>query len=322
MTIEIKNYISLFTGIGLFEVAIKEEFPDAKLEHYSEIDIYAEQTFLKNHPEATSLNLGDIETFCLQFTDESNYIVKEKMIASLPDIDLLVGGSPCQDLSVQKGKDKKGLKGKKSRLFFCFLEILRIKRPKYFILENVATMNTSEKDEITRLISEAVGYEVKPFRMDSALVSPQHRERLYWCNWPVILPEDQGIRLSRNGIPVHAWSKSVRPDGSMDERIRADGIANAITCSVNSTESVNFFPDSPDFTFLPRKVWKREDLFVNQIRPDQKLTINELEGLQMMPKDYTKGLSQNRRVKQIGNGVTVTAIKHLLQELKRGQNEM
>lgn len=315
----IKNYVSLFSGIGGIEYGLHKVFPEVDCLNYSEIDIYAEQTFLKNFPQYEGKNLGNIEQFCLTFQQSGNYTVNEARIKAMPDFDLLIGGSPCQDLSVQKGKDRQGLKGLKSRLFFCYLEILRIKRPKFFLLENVATMLNSDRDAMTALISEAYQQKIEPVLINSALLSPQNRSRYYWANWPIEQPIDSKVILERNGIPVHAWSKSVRSDGSMDERIRVNGKANTIVCSSDSTESINFFPDSSDFVFHPRKIHKREDLFCYQIRPDQKLTINEMEFLQMLPKDYTKGQIQSKRIKQIGNAVTVTVIEHIFNELKRGQ---
>lgn len=63
-------------------------------------------------------------------------------------------------------------------------------RPRYFLLENVASMKKADRDEITRIIG------VEPIMINSALVSAQNRKRLYWTNIPgVKLPEDRGILL-------------------------------------------------------------------------------------------------------------------------------
>jgi len=63
-------------------------------------------------------------------------------------------------------------------------------RPRYFLLENVASMKKADRDEITRIIG------VEPIMINSSLVSAQNRKRLYWTNIPgVKLPEDRGILL-------------------------------------------------------------------------------------------------------------------------------
>ena len=105
------------------------------------------------------------------------------------DIDLMVGGSPCQDLSIAK-KDRKGLDGERSSLFWEYVRILREVKPKYFILENVASMPKEAKETITRELG------VEPIMINAALVSAQNRKRLFWTNIPnVTLPDDKGILL-------------------------------------------------------------------------------------------------------------------------------
>lgn len=168
------KYLSTFSGIGGFELAIDLE-SDWECIGYSEIDPYAIQCYEThfNHNNLGSITEIDIEGF--------------------PDIDLLVGGSPCQDLSVAK-KNRQGLKGERSKLFFKYLEILRIKRPKYFILENVNSMPKESKAMITSLLEELYP-KVYCTMIDAALVSAQSRKRLFWTNFPVSQPEDRGIFL-------------------------------------------------------------------------------------------------------------------------------
>jgi len=96
----------------------------------------------------------------------------------LPRIDLLIGGSPCQDFS-RGNATRNGLDGVKSGLFFHYLRILKELRevnPNIkFLLENVI-MN----DEDYYIISRYMG--VEPVRINSCLVSAQLRDRLYWTN--------------------------------------------------------------------------------------------------------------------------------------------
>lgn len=89
----------------------------------------------------------------------------------------MIGGSPCQDLSIAKAGGK-GLNGEKSGLFFEYIRLLQEVKPRYFLLENVASMKKADRDEITRIIG------VEPIMINSSLVSAQNRKRLYWTNIP------------------------------------------------------------------------------------------------------------------------------------------
>lgn len=164
--------LSLFDGISCGRVALQRaNIPVAKY-YASEIDKYAIQVTQKNWPD--TIQLGD---------------VKNVWARNLPKIDLLIGGSPCQDLSIAKN-DREGLKGKRSGLFWHYVRLLRTCKPKWFLLENVASMPKEAKAIITREIG------VEPILINSALVSAQQRKRLYWTNIPNITqPEDKGIIL-------------------------------------------------------------------------------------------------------------------------------
>lgn len=166
--------LSLFDGISVAQQALKELGYD--VEYYaSEIDKYAIQITQKNHPN--TLQLGDVKNIIDYYATD------------LLPIDLLIGGSPCQDLSIAK-KNREGLKGSRSGLFWEYVRILKEVKPKYFVLENVASMPKEAKDTIT----EALG--VEPIMINASLVSAQNRKRLFWTNIPnVTLPEDRGILL-------------------------------------------------------------------------------------------------------------------------------
>lgn len=162
--------LSLFDGISCARVALdRAKIPVSK--YYSaEIDKNAIKISEKNYPDI--IRLGDV-----------------REIHSLPEpIDLLIGGSPCQDLSIAK-KDRKGLEGDRSGLFWEYVRILRELKPKWFILENVASMPKKDKDTITQELG------VEPVMFDAGLVSAQCRRRLFWTNIKFELPEDRGILL-------------------------------------------------------------------------------------------------------------------------------
>lgn len=164
--------LSLFDGISCGRVALQRaNIPVAKY-YASEIDKYAMQVTQKNWPD--TIQLGD---------------VKNVWARNLPKIDLLIGGSPCQDLSIAKA-GRKGLEGERSGLFWHYVRLLRTCKPKYFLLENVASMSKDNKQKITEVLG------VDPIMINSALVSAQQRKRLYWTNIPgTTQPADKGIML-------------------------------------------------------------------------------------------------------------------------------
>lgn len=175
--------LSLFDGCSGTQIALNNLGIKVDTYYASEIDKYAIQITQKNFPD--TVQLGDIKD------------IKGK---DLPDIDLIVGGSPCQGFSFA-GKQL-AFDDPRSALFFEFVRVLKEVKPKYFLLENVRM-----KQEFQDVISEQVSsiypecsnnglFGIEPILINSALVSAQNRNRLYWTNIPgVEQPEDIGIVL-------------------------------------------------------------------------------------------------------------------------------
>jgi DNA-cytosine methyltransferase len=169
--------LSLFDGMSCARQALKNL--DIDCEYYaSEIDKYAIAVSKYQHPDI--IHVGDAKS------------VKGEDYA---DLDLLIGGSPCQDLSIAK-RNKQGLDGSKSSLFYEYLRILKETKPKVFILENVASMKNSDKDTITKEL-QAIYPDTTVTMINGSLVTAQSRKRYFWTNIPnVTLPEDRNIVLN------------------------------------------------------------------------------------------------------------------------------
>ena len=168
-----KNILSLFDGISGAQIAL--ERAGIKYDNYyaSETDKYA-ITITQKHYLKT-IQLGNIE-----FINGSE----------LPDIWLLIGGSPCTSLSCAAGQKESGLEKGASVLFWEYVRILNEVKHKYFLLENVASMKKADREMITKIMG------VEPIMINSALVSAQQRKRLYWTNIKGIeQPEDKHIYL-------------------------------------------------------------------------------------------------------------------------------
>lgn len=176
--------LSLFDGISCGQVALERANIPVEVYYASEIDKYAIQITQKNYPN--TIQLGDVTKIDFtQFTGK---------------IDLIMGGSPCQDLSIA-GK-RAGLAGERSGLFYKFVEAIEVIKPKYFLLENNVGMPKEAYEEISRLMG------CYPIMINSALVSAQTRKRYYWTNigpqeydlfgFPTVAmpqPENKGILL-------------------------------------------------------------------------------------------------------------------------------
>jgi DNA (cytosine-5)-methyltransferase 1 len=153
---------SLFTGVGGFELGMPKEW---EFVGFSEIDKYASQVLRYRFPNIK--NYGD---------------VKKIKTEELPNFDLLTGGSPCQDLSIA-GK-RRGLAGARSSLFMEYIRILRDKKPRYFIWENVKGALSSN------------------YGFDFAVVLNEFSEAGYSLWWQVLNAKDFGVPQNRERIFV------------------------------------------------------------------------------------------------------------------------
>lgn len=194
--------LSLFDGISCARVAFEKAGIKVDAYYASEIDKHAIAVSKKNYPDI--IQLGSVVG-----------------LTPPEGIDFLIGGSPCQDLSIAK-KDRQGLDGDRSGLFWEYVRIKEECNPTYFILENVASMPKKDRDLITITLG------VQPVLFNASLVSAQCRKRLFWTNLKFDLPEDRGILLKH----------ILQPDGEVDERMVSDGKAFCLTATYQgATES-------------------------------------------------------------------------------------
>jgi DNA-methyltransferase (dcm) len=286
--------LSLFDGISGAMVALKSIGIVTKVYYASEIDKYAIKVSEKNHPEI--MRIGDVNNVVA-----SNY----------KNFDLMVWGSPCQDLSIAK-KDRKGLDGERSGLFWDALKIWKTVKPTWWLMENVASMPKEAKETI----SEELG--VEPIMINSALVTAQNRKRLYWTNIPgVTQPDDRGILLKdiiENGetdrlksycIDSNYWkgfplSEAGRKRQGQRTCIKLGTIdeSNAQWYRVYSVEG-----KSTSLNGNGGGLGANTGLY-EQNKAIRKLTPIECERLQGYPDNYTEGISNTQRYKVFGKLVS------------------
>lgn len=283
------NVLSLFDGISCGMVAL--ERAGIKVDNYyaSEIDKWAIEISKNNYPEI--VQIGDILK------------IKNKELFLLPKIDMVIGGSPCQDIS-NLSKNQEGLAGKKSGLFFEYLRILRwIKKNNnkdvLFLLENVVGKRES-RDEISKLLK------VEPIKINSALVSGQSRNRLYWTNiFGVEQPKDRKIILK--DILEKNISENIT-EGRKKWFYSPNGqrCIQKHLCTLDGIKA-------QCLTVRSEPGWNSNYISVNEgIR---KLTEIEYERLQTLPDNYTNHVPSMKRYMSIGNSWTVDVIAHIFSYL-------
>lgn len=182
------KFIDLFAGIGGFRLAFQST--GGKCVFTSEWDEFAKKTYAANFGEVP---FGDITR-----------IVKTQ----IPDHDVLCAGFPCQPFSLA-GVSKKNSLGRKhgfedetqGTLFFEIKEILRVKRPRAFMLENVKNLISHDQKRTFRIIMDALrsqlGYVVAARIVDGSNWVPQHRERIFIVGF-----DPQQIRITEDEIAI------------------------------------------------------------------------------------------------------------------------
>jgi len=324
------NVLSLFDGISCARVALGDK---VKVYYASEIDPYAIKIAKKNFPN--TIHVGDVTK------------IKKEDIKH--PIDLLVGGSPCQDLSIAT-KERKGLKGDRSKLFWEYVRLLKELQPKYFLLENVNSMSKEDRATIT----ETLG--VEPIMINASLVSAQSRKRLFWTNIKnVIQPNDREIKLKdilqegiEENIPsspfVELKSKTSTQIGYFGKENQGKrGNQGMRVYSVDkkaATSGGNYYKIGRDIgrrlnedgtraddnKSIPtqRRIELRKDdksgTLTSVLKDNlvvskdiiRKLTPVECERLQSLPDNYTEGISTTQRRKCLGNAFNVEVVKHIL----------
>ena len=256
-----------------------------------EIESNAIKISKKNYPQIE--HCGDVTT--ADFTQYHGF-------------DLLIGGSPCQSLSIVQSKTRQHLDGK-SKLFFEFVRAMEEVKPRYFLFENVASMNEESKE----VISDLLGCE--PVFIDSRFFSAQLRPRLYWTNIPFekVLPKCQLVLqdIMQADVPEKYFYNC---------DYESSGLFSPV-CAILHINGHDILKrvQSPFFkchTLTCVSGGNHQKKVMDNGRP-RKLTPLEYERLQTLPDNYTEGVSDSARYTAIGNGWTVDVISFILNGIAR-----
>lgn len=302
------NVLSLFDGMSCGQIALNRLGIEYDKYFSSEVDKFTLKITEKNYPN--TIQLGD---------------VSKVNVDELPKIDLLIGGSPCQNFTfagTRKGMSTKDnieitsleqyldLKERgfefagQSYLFWEYVRILKEIRktnPEVkFLLENVR-MEKRWKE----LISKIIG--VQPIFINSNLFSAQNRQRLYWTNIKVDeLPKENALTLkdviheTGENYPLtkkhhEAFLKSYKwKHCELDEK--------------SKPLLASYYKQPPHCPYIKSKI--SESGF-------RRMSPIECERLQTIPDNYTEGVSDTQRYKMIGNGWTIDVISHIFKNLNK-----
>lgn len=224
MKIEKLHGLDLFSGIGGFAFALRRYI---KTLCYCENDRYAQAVLLSRMAD------GQIDR--APIWDDVQTLQPE----SLPEIDIICAGFPCQDISITG--TNKGLEGKRSRLFFEIIRIARLLRPKILFLENVPALTIRGLERVSLELT-ALGYDIRWTIVSAAEVNAIHyRERIWILGHANGIYGDIPISAKKNKAPISIWNGITRHDSKPSERFlepklcrTSDGISDGMDFSNGS----------------------------------------------------------------------------------------
>lgn len=180
------NVLELFAGVGGFRVGLEKASPTFK-------------TLWSNQFEPSRKSQDAFEVYNYHFPDSENWnedittISDERFSALKGEVDLIVGGFPCQDYSVARTKkDEQGIEGKKGVLFWEIVRATKLSQPKYLLLENV--------DRLLKAPSKQRG-------RDFAIMLRAFADLGYGVDWRVINPADYGWCQRRKRVFLFVYRK-------------------------------------------------------------------------------------------------------------------
>jgi DNA (cytosine-5)-methyltransferase 1 len=303
------KFIDLFAGIGGIRLAYQKA--GGKCVFSSEYNKFAKVTYEANFGEVP---FGDIT------------VIDEK---SIPDHDILLAGFPCQPFSIAGVSKKKSLGRKhgfldetQGTLFFDIARILKEKRPKAFMLENVKNLVAHDKGRTFEVIYNSLdelGYTVHFRVLDGKHFVPQHRERIiivgfdrevFKGNDNFEFPElPKPKRIIREILEDKADSKYTLSDKlwnylqnyAAKHKAKGNGFGFGLTNldGISRTISARYYKDGSEI-LIPQE----------GINP-RRLTPRECARLQGFPDDFIIPVSDNQAYRQFGNSV-VSPLMHAI----------
>lgn len=309
------NVLSLFDGMSCGQIALKELGINVNKYYASEIDLDA--ISICNYNFKDTIQLGDIRN--ISYKD--GYIDSDYGRLYVGDIDLLIGGSPCQNLSFIG--NRKGMQTKEgvevtsldeyiylkdsgfefhgqSYLFWEYVRLKKEVNPKKFLLENVRMSN-----KWMDVFNDVMG--VDAIYINSSVVTFASRPRLYWTDivGNDFEIQDRNILLKDNIDNEQPWREVIptfyKKWGGVD-RIKkgVNWVGNdKLNCLTTKLSHTNQYLFNEDYSKM------------------RMLTIDEARRMQTIPSWYKHDvITKTAFEKCLGNGWTVDVIKHIFKQIK------
>jgi hypothetical protein len=286
------NVLSLFNGMNTGRQALENVGIKVNKYYSSEIKPYAIELTQYHFPD--TIQLGDVTKW-----REWNIDWKS--------IDLVLSGSPCQDLSAA-GK-RAGINGSKSSLFFTFVEILEhiksFNSKVLFLQENVG----SARKEDVGIMSRALG--VYPVRINSSLVTAQLRDRYYWTN----------IKTKQDGMFGDIVTDIPQPKDKamLLKDIITSGEVDRIKSRCLIERYIGAIPKSHDAIqrYLKERVEFGSYTVVKEDNLLRAFNKTEMCRLQGFPDNYCDILTTEKAGSLLGDGWTLPIIEHIFSFIKQ-----
>ena len=306
------TFIDLFAGIGGMRIAFDKA--GGRCVFSSEWNKFSQQTY--------ETNFGDIP-------DGDITEIKAK---DIPNHDILVGGFPCQPFSLAGVSSKKALGRKhgfedetQGTLFFDIVRIIKEKKPKAFLLENVKNLKSHDKGKtfkvIMKKLQEDLEYDVHVKIVDASSVVPQHRERIFIVGFrkpmdfkfpkmidkrPTLADILQKKVDEKYTLKDGTWNSLQRHKKKHQEKGNGFGF-NLVTNTkeISKTLSARYYKDGAEILIAQKK------------KNPRKLTPRECASLMGFPKSFKIEVSDNQAYRQFGNAVVVPVVKEIAKEIVR-----
>ena len=303
------TFIDLFAGIGGMRIALEKS--GGKCVFSSEWNKFSQQTY--------EANFGDVP-------DGDITEIKAK---DIPNHDILVGGFPCQPFSIAGVSSKKALGRKhgfedetQGTLFFDIVRIIREKKPRAFLLENVKNLKGHDKGNTFRVIMkklrEDLGYDVHYKIVDASNVVPQHRERIFIVGFRKPMDfefpklADKRPKLGdvlekkvdgKYTLTDGTWKALQRHKEMHSKKGNGFGYSMADRDSIAKTLSARYYKDGAEILIPQGK------------KNPRSLTPRECARIMGFPEKYRIVVSDNQAYRQFGNAVVVQVVTEIAKSM-------
>ena len=313
------NVLSLCDGMAGARIALEKTNILVDSYYAAEIKEHAIKCATSNYPDI--IEIGNIKNILYNngvlYTKETSYKIK---------FDLVCFGFPCQSLSnLMPSNMKIGLKDlERSGLFYECFRILQEVNPPYWFVENVASM----KKEDAALLSEYLGCE--PYKIDSQIIAPAMRKRLYWTNIPLSLIEKNNYNLQdilekgwtdrkkARALIANSNSMTFAHTPSLFRRYYQKGFGTVVF--ENKEHFENILEMFQQYKDLDAATYKEQTLlddnFIRECNKIRLLNQTELEKCMTVPVGYTKMLNYKDAANLLGDGWTIDVIVKFFENIR------